>query len=149
MNTHRGHAKIAQVLLTLCCLVGTSFPTGPASADDFVRGDVSTDGKLGITDAAILGARLSAAGVETQCDDAMDIDDDGHVTDDDFAILVEFLTELSETTDSFLEDPFPDAGADDSPDDLLCQSGSGSEPGILNEAYIFDWRVPPQKKFPG
>lgn len=148
MNTHRGHAKIVQILLTLCCFVGVSFPTGPASADDFIRGDVSTDGKLGITDAAILGQVLHGRSpTDTRCDDAMDIDDDGNITVDDFAILVEFLTELSETTDSFLEDPFPDVGTDDSPDDLLCQSGSGSELGILNEAYIFDWDVPPQSEF--
>ena len=134
-------------LMALCCFGWFSCATQKAYGDDFIRGDVSTDGKIGITDAAILGAKFSPAGIETQCEDAMDIDDDGNIELSDFALLVEFLTELSETTRTLLEDPFPFPGTDNSPDLLDCQVGSGSDPGSMNTDYIFDWDVPPQSGF--
>ena len=147
MNRCHRHAPVSWAPVAFCCFVWFSSLTQKALGDEFIRGDVSTDGKIGITDAAILGARFSAAGVAASCDDAMDIDDSGDLEINDFALLVEFLTELSETTHSFLEDPFPFPGTDDSPDPLDCQVGSGSDPGSMDRDYIFDWDVPSQSGF--
>jgi hypothetical protein len=118
-----------------------------AYGDDFIRGDISTDSKIGITDAAILGTTFSPAGAGVRCEDALDIDDNSSVEDSDFALLVEYLTRLSETATIELPDPFPVAGADPTPDLLDCQAGSGSDPGSANGAYIFDWDGPPRAAY--
>jgi hypothetical protein len=103
-----------------------STPSGlafvPRPADDvphFVRGDVSGDGRLDLTDPIALLGFLFLGESSSDCHDALDADDNGEVNIADAVILLNFLFAGGTAPPG----PFPDPGADDTADGLECGAG--------------------------
>ncbi len=91
---------------------------GPGPEVDFVRGDVSADGTINVTDAARLLAFLFQGGIAPECRKAADVDDSGSVSVTD---AVRILLHLF-SGGSPLPAPFAGCGVDPSPDELTCES---------------------------
>jgi hypothetical protein len=81
----------------------------------FRRGDIDTNGSFNITDAVELLGQLFR-GLPVTCADASDVNDDGRMNISDPAFLLNFLFRSAEEPPL----PFPDAGADPTPDTLDC-----------------------------
>lgn len=84
----------------------------------FVRGDVSGDGTLDLSDPIALLGFLFLGEASGGCDDALDSDDNGSVNIADAVILLNFLFAGGPAPPT----PFPEAGADPTPDSLECDS---------------------------
>jgi hypothetical protein len=90
---------------------------GAQEPDNFLRGDVSLDGSVNITDAIIiLNCQFFAIGCFFACEDAGDVDDNGAINITDAVLLLSAL---------FLEErivPPPgveECGADPTPDFMM------------------------------
>ena len=84
-------------------------------SEGFVRGDVSSDGRVDVQDATSMLVALLLNG-PLACPDAADANDDGMVTLRDFiAILVPLMR-----PGAYLPPPYPDPGLDPTLDDLSC-----------------------------
>ncbi len=84
--------------------------------EPFVRGDVSRDGGLDISDPIAIGAWLFLKSWDLNCHKAADIDDDG---DNDLADMVHLILFLFNGGNP-VPQPYPNAGFDPTPDDLPC-----------------------------
>ncbi|MGA1203258.1 MAG: hypothetical protein ACO4BJ_09790 [Planctomycetota bacterium] len=82
----------------------------------FIRGDISMDGGLDISDPIQLLDALFAGGPPIPCLDAGDIDDNGRLDLADPVLLLTYLFQAGAAPAA----PFPDPGLDPTPDTLLC-----------------------------
>ncbi|MBI4584401.1 MAG: IPT/TIG domain-containing protein [Planctomycetes bacterium] len=80
----------------------------------FVRGDVSQNGAVDISDAVALGEYLTAASAGIPNIDAIDVNDDGLINTGDFVVLTGFLYQGKGS----IPPPYPQAGMDPTPDGL-------------------------------
>ncbi len=92
-------------------------------ADDFLRGDVNTDGTLSVADMIQLERALfESAGLPT-CLDAADVNDDGvvNISDSVNLLIMFFHSSFGQTPIPFVTppEPFPAPGGDPTNDDLL------------------------------
>ncbi len=86
----------------------------------FVRGDVSGDGKLDLTDPIALLDFLFRGDTPSDCHDALDADDNGTVNIADAVMLLNFLFAGGAPPST----PFPEPGADPTEDTLECEGDS-------------------------
>ncbi len=84
--------------------------------EPFVRGDVTRDNRLDISDPIAVGAWLFLKSWDLNCHKAADIDDDGDNDLGDMVHLILFLFNGG----SGIPQPYPNAGIDPTPDDLPC-----------------------------
>ena len=82
----------------------------------FIRGDVATDGTVNISD-AVKSLLVLFAGETTDCEDALDADDNGalQITDPIYVLDYLFRGGLP------IAAPYPSAGADPTEDTLGCE----------------------------
>jgi len=93
------------------------FPIKQSEASrDFIRGDVTQDGKLDIADPIFLAGYLFQGRAEPQCLDAADVNDDGKLNLTDAVHALDYLFKGKTPPAS----PFPDLGKDESIDELTC-----------------------------
>ncbi len=93
------------------------FPIKQSEASrDFIRGDVTQDGKLDIADPIALAGYLFQGRAEPQCLDAADVNDDGKLNLTDAVQALDYLFKGKSPPAS----PFPDLGKDESIDELTC-----------------------------
>ena len=83
---------------------------------DFVRGEVNQDGAVNLTDGVAILQYLFQGGAAPACEDAADVDDDGQVILTDAVYLLNFLFAQGVEPPA----PFPEPGADEMEDELLC-----------------------------
>src|SRR4029453_11957898 len=95
--------------LTLCASPALAGP-------DFVRGRVTSDGEVDISDRTPLLAHLFLGSGGPDCPDAADVDDDGAIVITDAVYLLAYLFLGGSPTPA----PFPVPGPDPTPDDLPC-----------------------------
>lgn len=95
-----------------------------AAGDPFVRGDVNGSGAVEEADASALAAWLWKEGPAPACLDAADANDDGAVTHEDVIRIY-----LAVKRDTPLPPPYPEPGADPTPDGITC--GEYTVPGEL------------------
>lgn len=96
-----------------------SFSTFLEPTPEFVRGDVSGDGELGIVDTVSLFNHLFQGDPATlRCEDAGDVDDSGALELTDGIVTLNFLFAGGTEPAS----PFPNCGIDSTRDDLTCES---------------------------
>jgi hypothetical protein len=100
--------------LIFCILLGHSIQ----GADRFVRGRITGQGDLGLTDAIDILGYLFLDGPGIECLDAADANDDGSIDISDAVRLLMFLFAQGDP----VPDPFPDCGTDPTPDSLGCRS---------------------------
>jgi hypothetical protein len=82
----------------------------------FLRGDTDASGKHDLTDAIVILTHLFLGGDAPVCFDAADVDDSGKIDLTDPIGLLTFMF-MGGGTPAF---PYPDCGADGTPDDLGC-----------------------------
>ncbi len=82
----------------------------------FVRGDVTRDGRLNISDVVSI-LRFLFQGLEEVCADAVDVNDSGTTDVTDAIVLLDFIFMRGEPPAA----PFPDPGIDPTADDLDCR----------------------------
>ncbi|MEM7167654.1 MAG: hypothetical protein AAF581_19535 [Planctomycetota bacterium] len=82
----------------------------------FLRGDCNSDGGISLPDAIFMLNYLFAFGVPPSCFSGCDVDDNGAVQLPDAIILLNYLFSQGAPPAS----PFPVAGADPTPDTLIC-----------------------------
>lgn len=82
----------------------------------FVRGDANRDGTLDISDAIFILSHINQQSVTVLCDDALDADDNGQVTNADAEHVLDFLFNGTVT----MPGPYPHAGFDRTADTLGC-----------------------------
>lgn len=92
----------------------------------FVRGDVEADGQIGISDAIRILCFVFDPGEERPiyegCRDAADVDDNGSLQVTDAILLLGYLFLGGEEPSA----PFPEAGIDETQDDLACELATGA-----------------------
>jgi hypothetical protein len=91
-------------------------PAALSAERPFIRGDANGDGSLDISDAVRTLAYLFQAGSPLTCFDAADANDDGETTISDPVRSLLFLYAGGPPPPP----PYPEPGADPSPDDLYC-----------------------------
>ncbi|MEM7233884.1 MAG: PEP/pyruvate-binding domain-containing protein, partial [Planctomycetota bacterium] len=84
--------------------------------NDFLRGDVDEDSRLSLSDATRLLGFLFQRGPPLVCRSSADANDDGKLRIDDAVLLLGHLFRGEQD----LPEPFPDCGADPTPDLLGC-----------------------------
>lgn len=105
-------ARIATVLLA-----GFGILSSPrAAAEAFRRGDVNGDGIHNITDPIASLSWLFLGTTPPGCEDAADADDDGHLGLTDAIYLLNYLFQGGPEPPA----PYPDPGADPTPDTYAC-----------------------------
>jgi hypothetical protein len=121
----------------------------PAAADDvpFLRGDVNGDGKVSISDGIAMLLYGYNGEPQPACLDAADLND-GHfppgVDMADFIVLINDLFFL-DIVEAQIPEPFPEVGADPTPDELGCASYSVIPPRETEDLV----RVGDVQAFPG
>lgn len=85
----------------------------------FLRGDVTGNGKLGLDDAQTILMFQFASGVELDCPDAADVNNNGHVELIDTLTLLIYVFTPQATPPAA---PFPDCGPDPRMDRLACEA---------------------------
>jgi hypothetical protein len=103
-----------------------------ATAADFLRGDVNSDGAVSISDPGFLNGYLFLGRLAPPCVDAADADDSGVVNLTDSVRILDFLFQGGPE----LCDPFPAAGADPTPDRATCDAYGGGAPIADPEARL-------------
>ena len=102
---------------------GLVFVEGPESEIPlfvFVRGDVTGDGKIDLTDPVALLGFLFLGETPSDCHDALDTDDNGTLNIADAVMLLNFLFSGGAPPLA----PFPEPGADGTEDLLECEGDS-------------------------
>ena len=82
----------------------------------FIRGDVAADGTVNISD-AVKALLVLFSGETTDCEDALDADDNGSLQITDPIYVLDYLFRSG----SPITAPYPDAGADPTEDALGCE----------------------------
>lgn len=117
--------------------------------DDFLRGDINTDGRVNWADVSSFAEgfrRLFDGEPAPQifpCFDSLDVNDDGEVGGaSDIDTLIDFLFTLTPRSYEFLlPEPFPRPGRDTTPSKLTCGDGF-DEPGGATGNYRVGWDGP-------
>jgi hypothetical protein len=92
--------------------------TGAAAPGaSFIRGDVTREGAVNITDGVVALDYLFRGGALPACEDAADADDSGAVNITDVIVLLNHLFRGAAP----LPAPYPDPGRDATADDLSCE----------------------------
>ncbi len=98
--------------------------SGGARGDAFLRGDADSSSVLNVTDAIrILHVLFLPDPPPTECQDALDANDDGRVNLSDAVVILEFLFRRGRQ----LPEPFPNCGRDPTEDELTCETGGRCE----------------------
>ena len=116
--------------------------TAPAALRaDFIRGDANRDGRVTLSDAALVIDQFlpSRPGVAISCQDSADANDNGTMEIVDAIDILRWTFGLS----AELPPPFPGPGTDPSPDALACADGAASS-RIRDPAYGLSWTYPPR-----
>jgi hypothetical protein len=92
----------------------------PAGSGSFVRGDVSRDGAVNLTDAVRILHFLFLGGAQPTCMDAADADDNGHVMLTDAVYLLNHLFLGASAPRA----PYPQCGVDPTVDSLSCEAAA-------------------------
>lgn len=111
-------------LICLCFGVLAIGAPGQSASSTFRRGDVNEDRKQDLSDAVRILGRLFLGDAPFVCEDSADVNDDGRIDLSDPVALLNHL---------FLgaappPPPYPDAGADPTPDLLSCSECGGGLP---------------------
>ena len=85
----------------------------------FIRGDTDLSTQIDISDAVVLLDSLFGGTEGVRCEDAADANDDGGLDISDAVAVLQFLFVGANAPPP----PFPDPGADTTPDDLDCEIG--------------------------
>ncbi len=93
----------------------------PLPQKDFVRGEVNGDGSIDVSDPVRLLLILFVGLFTLDCPDSADANDDGEVDIADAIFLLNYLFQGGRRPPA----PFPTAGQDPTPDELICPLVSG------------------------
>lgn len=117
MNIHHnicspGRALSLAAIALMCWLVS---PPGALAEQTFIRADVKSDGTIDLTDVIVLLDYITG-GDAPECLKAADADDDGSIVLTDAIFILDYLFRGQAPPPP----PFPECGADDTPDGLSC-----------------------------
>ncbi len=115
--------RIAVAMLICTATAVFSLPSTCFAQGCFVRGDVNGDGVIDMVDVNDLQNIVFFCGGPpcSACDDAGDVDDDGFLTPNDVALLLNYVN----FGVPIPPPPFPFCGVDPTPDPLFCSRARG------------------------
>jgi len=117
-------------LILLLSSIGLLFSPN-ASAASFIRGDANSDGVVDVTDVSVLFDAFFGGG-ELDCEDAADANDDGFLDISDPSYVLAYLFWGSAAP----PEPFAQAGADPTDDQLTCGDESCDETVSVEDLYV-------------
>ena len=107
---------LARYVLIIVVFAGMFAVTTPAHA--FIRGDADSSGTLNLSDPLTVLGYLFQGAQAPSCFDAADADDSGAINLSDALLILNVLFGPGSTT---LPAPYPEDGADPTPDGMVCE----------------------------
>ncbi len=89
---------------------------GQAGPALFVRGDLDLDLDVDVDDLNLLSEHFSGSPISTQCEDRLDVNDNGLIIVGDVSFLVQALS-----GNMTIPEPYPAEGVDPTPDTIECE----------------------------